>query len=268
MPLHTAVSTGAQLPDAPQMATILLQTFKESVQVRTDEGLLPIHLAAISRFNAGIRTILSTDYKSIAARESEFMLPVDFAIDSMKEEGSEDRDTIELLLSSALYGRVIRNPRNAGESYPFLPLHGAAISRPSIESWKELFYESQMSDIDVHGRSIAHLICTPRNDNEESDVTKEIEMLKLVPKECFKRHDNDGFLPLHRVLTNANVSVELMRSVITLENDAVLSEVKSSGGSSKFEEMLPIHVAAVHDCSHDVLFELLKRTTGSLSSLT
>lgn len=245
----------------------MLQKFSQGIHITNDEGLLPIHLAAMSGFNSGIRTILSLDFKSIAKREStELMLPLDFAIQSFQEEDSSNLDTIELLLSSAVYGRVIPRPRKAGEKYPFLPLHGAAMLRPSNQSWRELLtiYNGHIMDRDLKGRSVAHILCIPC-ESEEVDVSIDIEMLGLVDRQTLKICDHDGFLPLHRALANPEVSVALVKKVLSLHNGAISHAV---GPHNLLHcGMLPLQIAALYKCNNDVIFELAKRTTASLSRL-
>ena len=80
-------------------------------------------------------------------------------------------------------------------------------------------------------------------------------------------YDKDGFLPLHRALANRKVSVDFTNKVISLDNDALSYEVKSAHGDSHFEKMLPLHLAAHHDCDLNVIFELTKLTTAMLSKL-
>ena len=61
--------------------------------VTTDEGLLPIHLASHSGFTAGIRTLLSSNFNTIAIRENtEMMLSLDFAVNELSDENSSLMD--------------------------------------------------------------------------------------------------------------------------------------------------------------------------------
>ena len=227
----------------------------------------------MSGFTAGVRTILSANYESIFKREinalmDESMLPLDFAIDSQQDGDSNNFDTIELLLSSAFHGRVIPRPRQAGKNYPFLPLHGAAKSRPNMKSWHALLnmYSAHALDLDETGRTIAHILCI-HNENNDFYETKELQMLEKVDRKAFKVYDKDGFLPLHRALSNQNVSVDFMQKVISLDNNALSCEVKSAHGESDFEMMLPLHVAAHYSCDLNVIFELTKLTIAMLSKL-
>ncbi len=287
LPLHSAVSTGARHPDAPQITTMLLQTFEEATHVTTDEGLLPIHLASMSGFTAGIRTLLSAKFDIISSRENtEMMLPLDFAVDGFREENSIDgtpssqkyettddsssfnqnknyKSSIELILACTLYDRMITIPHNAGDDYPFLPLHGAVKARPTLESWKaiSLLYKNHAMDIDVNGYTATHVLCSLESD----DVEKDLRMLETLHQDTFLINDNDGLIPLHRALLNTNVSFNFVEAIINRQNCAITEEVKSKGGTSALDKLLPVQLAALHKCDLDIIFELFKNTTGILS---
>jgi len=157
LPLHYSLSEGAQYQDAPQIVALLLHTFSRSVNMTTDEGLLPVHISAMSGFAAGLRTLLSYSHETIFARENtELMLPLDFATDglvirkSRTDEGIEENDMpdlssqnellaiaqqqpvetelstdvksdfskcIDILLMSTLYNVPILSPRDPGERW-------------------------------------------------------------------------------------------------------------------------------------------------------
>ena len=69
------------ISDAPQIAAALVNAFPSAIKITNDEGLLPLHLAAMSGFSAGIRTIFAYGFNTIYARENtEEMLPIDFAV--------------------------------------------------------------------------------------------------------------------------------------------------------------------------------------------
>lgn len=280
------MSTGARHPDAPQISAILLNAFEGAVYVTNDEGLLPIHIASMYGFTAGIRTLLSAKFETIDFRENiENMLPLDFAVDGFKEENSslkmdEDEEdhvsqksnhdsntdhkaSIELILASTLYDRVISVPRQAGDGYPFLPLHGAAKARPTVDSWNTLLslYSENAIDTDQNGCTVTHLICS--HEKDESDFEKDLGMLANVDQGTFLMFDNDGFQPLHRALTNSDVPLAFIKAVIDRENSA-LTQVSRSNNKSSLENLLPVQVAAAYDCELGIIFELLKSTVGIL----
>lgn len=291
MPLHSAVSTGARHADAPQITATLLQTFGDADQIATDEGLLPIHLAAMSGFTAGIRTLLSATFESIQKRElTEFMLPLDFAVDGLSEEHSSSiadnaeessnqdvlmkevsshdlnknhKSSVELLLSSMFYNRLISAPRQAGSDHPFLPLHGAAVSCPTVDSWRtilSLYGHDHALDLDSNGCTVAHMLCSQDRDA----MLQQIEVLEMVKQETFFMVDKQGFLPLHRALTNKNVSLDFIEAVLR-KHSAIADEVQLNN-QNQFAKLLPVQLAACHNCDLDVIFELYKTTAGVLLS--
>lgn len=82
LPLHNAVSSAAQLENAPQITLDLLEAFPRATKITTDEGLLPLHLAASSGFAAGIHALLLYYFEAINEREvTEDMSALDFAVD-------------------------------------------------------------------------------------------------------------------------------------------------------------------------------------------
>lgn len=94
LPLHDAVSSASYNDDAPQITAVLLGAFPDAVNITTDEGLLPIHMAAMTGFAAGIRTLFAYNFESIYEQEStEMMLPLDFAVDGLTIEMEGERQT-------------------------------------------------------------------------------------------------------------------------------------------------------------------------------
>jgi len=276
LPLHTAVSTGARHPDAPQITTMLLNSFEEATGITTDEGLLAIHYSSMSGFTAGIRTLLSTKFDIISSRTNhDMMLPLDFAIDGLEEENFSDAETddssthnpninykssIELILASTLYDRMITIPHNAGVNYPFLPLHGAAKARPSLDSWKSisLLYNDHALDRDLNGGTATHVLCSHQSD----EVERDIGMINTVHRDTFSVRDDDGCLPLHRALFNSNVSFNFFEAIIERQNSAITEEVRSNNGPSALQKLLPVQLAALHKCDLNIIFELMKNTAG------
>jgi hypothetical protein len=94
LPLHEALSSAAHLPDAPQIAAVLINAFPSAIKITNDEGLLPLHLTAMSGFSAGIRTLFAYGFRTIYARENtEEMLPIDFAVDGYKNSSEEAKES-------------------------------------------------------------------------------------------------------------------------------------------------------------------------------
>lgn len=92
------MSSAAHHADAPQITAVLINAFPSAIKITNDEGLLPLHLAAMSGFSGGIRTIFAYGFSTIYARENtEDMLPLDFAVDgyfglSENDDSSETDD--------------------------------------------------------------------------------------------------------------------------------------------------------------------------------
>lgn len=289
--MHEALSSAADQPDAPQMTVVLLETFSYAVNVTTDEGLLPIHLAAMSGFSTGLRTLFAYNFKTIYCREcTEMMLPIDFAVDgynaeevevsdalssnrellsvahqhSLSKENSIDKkgnfmSCIEILLSSSFYGRPILNPRNPARNEPFLPLHGTVISQPLLATWKSLlslYGRDHISDEDKLGRTIAHTLCASKS----HDQATEIEMAKDMhshDSDLFSLVDNYGFLPLHLCLLNTNVPHNFLRTIMEFNRSSVEVEINGSLHSS-YKGFTAYQVAAASNCDLSVIMFLLR----------
>lgn len=267
--MHIAVSSGARHPDAPQITTSILQAFVHSTKIETDEGLLAIHLASISGFTAGIRTLLAMSTDTVSVREStELKLPLDFAVDSYMEEKENlmndemnspkmqnYKNSIDLILSSILYNRFISNPHESG-NYPFLPLHGAAIARPTLDTWQNMMglYENHQLDVDSNGYTVTHILCMLDTDrlDQQSDV------IAMMNDETFTMRDNEGFLPLHRSLQCTSVPLTFINSIVTRNHTTITEKVKPSK-ESPFNELLPIQIASLY-CNLDVIYYISKST--------
>ena len=293
LPLHEALSTAADKPDAPQISVVLLEAFPDAVNATTDEGLLPIHLAAMSGFSSGLRTLFAYNFKTIECREcTELMLPIDFAVDgynseevqesnvlssnrellsvahlpSVSRENAEDKKSnfiscIEILLSSAFYGRPILNPRNPERNeYPFLPLHGAVTARPLLPTWKTLlsiYSKDHISDEDKLGRTIAHALCVGKS----FDEAVEIEMAKDMHRhdsDLFSLLDNYGFLPLHLCLLNENTTFDFIRTLMEFNRGSVDVEINGSF-ESQYTGFTAYQVAAASNCDLSIIFFLMTR---------
>ena len=87
LPLHDALSYGAHHKDITQIITTVLIAFPRAIKITTDEGILPVHLAAMNGCHAGLRTIFAYDFSTMFIRENtELMLPLDFAVDGYRGE--------------------------------------------------------------------------------------------------------------------------------------------------------------------------------------
>lgn len=96
LPLHECVSSASHHQDAPQITATVLGAFPDAVKITNDEGLLPIHLAAMSGFAAGLRTIFAYDFNAMYAQDNtELMYPLDFACDGLREEEDMRSDDVE-----------------------------------------------------------------------------------------------------------------------------------------------------------------------------
>ena len=287
--MHEALSSAADQPDAPQITVVLLETFSYAVNVTTDEGLLPIHLAAMSGFSTGLRTLFAYNFKTIYCREcTEMMLPIDFAVDGYNSEEVEVSDVsnrellsvahqhsvpkensidkkgnfmscIEILLSSSFYGRPILSPRNSARNEPFLPLHGAVTSQPLLPTWKSLlslYGRDHISDEDKLGRTIAHTLCATKSHDEAT----EIEMAKDMhnhDSDLFSLVDNYGFLPLHLTLLSEHVPNNFLRTIIEFNRSSIEVEINGSL-QSLYTGLTAYQVAAASNCDLSVIMLLLR----------
>jgi len=287
--LHEAVSSGADKQDAPQITAMILSAFPEAVHVMTDEGLLPIHLAAMSGFSAGLRTIFAYNHETVYSREStEMMLPLDFAVDGLnskkgdapdayllsvahQQPSSSQQETdlknfescIEMLLASCLYNRPVLSPRDESSGISFLPLHGALAAHPLQRTWKcliSLYGKDHITDIDEFGRNIAHYLCSKMTEDDEHSFS----MLKEIQAESdlFAQADECGFLPLHLCLLNKkSPSFELVKAVVGCYPSAVTVEVQGKSfevQGKSYRGFLPFQVAATSGCDENVITYLLQ----------
>ena len=281
LPLHEAVSLGADLPDAPQIAAALISVFPAAIKITNDEGLLPLHLAAMSGFSAGIRTIFAFSFSTVYARENtEEMLPLDFAIDgyrSLDEDGQaslgtsssghrndadmslekrmEFRNCIDIFLMSALYDRPVFTADHSHMA--FLPIHGAAASQPCSQSWKQLismYGEEHVSKVDIRGRTALHVL-----------VTSELYCVDLALEQIRDIHDLDatnttiyddsGLIPLHAAIISL-APYGVVECLVRCNYATLSMEVNCD--SVEYCGMLPFQLAAAAGCSVDIVNLLLR----------
>ena len=281
LPLHDSVSTGAELLDTPQIMSTLLHAFQKAVFVTNDEGLLPLHLAAMSGFEAGLRTLLASEFSSIYSRDKlEGMLPLDLAVHQLAEliseessdsdqededSGSSDNERdpkkakyiscIEMLLSSMLYKRLLSSPR-ISEDKPFLPLHSVILARPHIETWTTLYnlYGDEHSlDIDPLGRNIAHSMCSRAIEYIDVDLN----ILESISDDLFTKSDFYGFLPIHLSLQNGNAPFQFITE-IAKKYPTSLNRAVPALRVNKYANFLPVHIAAASDCDLNIIYFLLR----------
>jgi len=273
LPLHDAVSMGARHPDTPQIVTALQHAFKDAVFVTNDEGLLPIHLAASSGFEVGLRTLLSAEFSTIFVRDKlEQMLPVDVAVHELAEiEGEEaaeldeaqdvssDRNRIiscvEILLSSMFYNRLVAYPREFGSGdKPFLPLHSAVDA--CHQTWKTLFSlygEEHGLDVDPLGRNVAHRICSRPIENVNTDLS----ILGNLDNSLFIQSDDYGFIPLHLSLQNKNAPFQFVMAVAGRHKSSLSLEVQPVRGNI-YAHFLPVQIASAAGCDLNIILFIMK----------
>jgi hypothetical protein len=283
--LHEAVSISAHHQDAPQITAVLLAAFPEAVYVTTDEGLLPIHLAAMSGFSAGLRTIMAHGFDTIYRKEmTEFMLPLDFAVDGFRSEfgGSDDSDNvlsvvqqqsihektsstnlksnftacIEILLMSSLHNAPILAPRDE----IFLPLHGTVISQPLLRTWRTIFDTygtDHQADIDANGQNPLHCFCSSRSFDDVLDTMLLKDVFIRWPS-WFEQKDKNGFLPLHLALLDSRCSFYFIEAIFNCKPVTGNMEVARWSKRLLLRGLLPFQLAAVSNCSVDVVYSLLR----------
>lgn len=283
LPLHEAVSSAAHLPDAPQIVAALINAFPSAIKITNDEGLLPLHLCAMSGFSAGIRTIFAYGFSTVYARENtEEMLPLDFAIDGYKatleeleEETSEEassgaelkaketkfRQCIDIFLMSALYDRPVFTPSgNEPRGSTFLPIHGAAVAQPCSESWqtiKSMYGSEYASHVDVRGRTALHVLATTTLSHHLEIVTEMItDIIELDPSSA-TTFDDSGLIPLHAALMNL-MPYPIINHLLACTPVTVSMEVDEDCDSVQFRGMLPFQLAAACGCSASVVNMLLR----------
>ena len=282
LPLHDCVTTGAEQMDTPQIMTALLHAFPEAVFVTNDEGLLPVHLAALSGFVIGLRTLLSSEFSTIYSRDKlEGLLPLDIAVQKLAEIRSEDPsdsddddleddDTadiekdpkkakyiscIEVLLSSMLYDRLVLSPRDK----PFLPLHSVIGARPQLETWNTLFEvygDEHRVDVDHLGRNIAHKICSRPIENIDTDLA----ILHSVERDLFYQCDNYGFIPLHLAVQNKDAPMQFITEIANRQRSSLSRAVSAvvGGVPNMFANFSPVLIAAASECDLNIIFFLMK----------
>jgi hypothetical protein len=268
--------------DTPQIMTALIHAFKNAVFVTNDEGLLPIHLAASSAFEIGIRTLLSSEFRTIYLRDKlEDMLPLDIAVQKLaeiiseepsNEESDESDDAtadiernpikanyiacIEILLSSMLYDRLIVQPRGNSEK-PFLPLHSVIGAQPLIETWNtifEVYGEEHHEDIDPIGcRNIAHKICS----RPIKDIDNDLSILNSLETTLFLNDDKYGFIPLHLALQNRDAPFQFIRNLGFKDRISLSQPVKPILGNI-YANFSPVQIAAASDCDLGIIYFLMR----------
>lgn len=285
LPLHEALSSAAHLPDAPQIAAVLINAFPSAIKITNDEGLLPLHLTAMSGFSAGIRTLFAYGFRTIYARENtEEMLPIDFAVDGYKnsseeakesrrdsyvegndvaltEKEAEFRRCIDIFLMSALYDRPVYTTATSNDhrGMPFLPLHGAVASQLCSQSWKQLvsmYGSDYASEVDIFGRTALHVLVT--SELYRLDVVAEMisDIDKLDPTSA-TTYDDSGVIPLHAALIFL-VPYDIIEHLLGCNWGSICMEVDEDCDNVEFRGMLPFQLAAACGCSIDVVNLLVR----------
>lgn len=271
VPLHEALVDGAHMPDAPQIVATLAAAFPSSIKLTNDEGLLPIHLAAMSGAVHGIRTILGFGVSTIFVRENtEEMLALDFAIDGlvgvMDDEEEERDDTqvdlyqqcIRILLNSALYNQPVLNPA-VNENCPFLPIHAAAAIQPCRRSWIHLmstFGPQYAGEIDASGKTPLHTLMSSTMFQDDLVTQATLSISDMQPT-CLTHFDNNGFIPLHAALVN-KMPFSVIQCLVQCSAISISIPVRDDCSDISMREMLPFQLAASSGADEDVIYLLLR----------
>lgn len=288
--MHEAVSVSAHHQDAPQITAVLLAAFPIAACIATDEGLLPIHLAAMTGFSAGLRTIMAYDFNTIYSKEStELMLPLDFAVDGFRSEYGESDDTdnilsvvqqqnvpekssstnlksnftacIEILLMSSLNKSPVLAPRDE----LFLPLHGVVVSCPLLRTWKTLFDvygQEHQGDVDRNGQNPLHYYCSRPLDDETDIILLKDVFIKWP--EWFTQRDGNGFLPLHLALLDSRRSFQLIYTILGCKPPTINMNVASWSKKFLLQGLLPFQLAAISNYSINVIYHLLRTDPATI----
>lgn len=280
LPLHNALELGNSLDDMAQIVVCLMTAFKAALYVTNNEGQYPIHIAASSGFQAGIRTILALDYNLIHIRdEAEKLSALDIAIDSLNLEVDEENflssstrreamfsqkpyiQCIEILLSSTLYKRFVPCPHLSEEVTPFLPLHGAIASHPKEFTWKTirfLYGCDSKNQLNGLGRNAAHILCSiaTLGDGIGSIILDDLD------SGLFQQADSFGFLPIHLCSMNPEVPYNFFRKVGSKNEDGLNTPVPYRM-ENKYSMLTALQIAATSNCCLDVMSYLVRRSTNN-----
>lgn len=284
--LHEAVSSAAHLPDAPQITAALINAFPAAIKITNDEGLLPLHLAAMSGFSAGIRTIFAYSFTTVYARENtEEMLPLDFSVDGYTtareermdtaEESSDDEisekssstsekelefsQCIDIFLMSALYDRPVFAQARRDRPGIFLPIHGAAAAQPSLQSWKtivSMYGKDYDNEVDVRGRTALHVIASSKLYYLETVTAMIQDILQLDPSSATS-YDDSGLIPLHTALIHLQ-KYPVIEHLLESNLSTITMVVDEDCDFVQYRGMLPFQLAAACGCGLDVVNLLLR----------
>ena len=269
VPLHEALITGAHHQDAPQIIATLASAFPNSIKLTNDEGLLPIHLAAMSGSSHGIRTILGFGLSTVFARENtEEMLALDFAIDGLLSTLDEDdtdqiqaglfRQCISILLMSALYKQPVLSPIG-NEHLPFLPIHGAAAAQPCRRSWLHLisaFGQDYGSALDRDGKTPLHTLVSSTLFQDDL-VTQAISYFSEMHPTCLTCYDHNGFIPLHMALIH-KMPLSVIQSLVKCPGSSVSTHVRENCSEQSYQGLFPFQLAAAIGADEDCIYLLLR----------
>lgn len=246
------------------------------MKLTTDEGLLPMHLAAISGTSAGIRTLLGFGLSTIFARENtEAMLPLDFAVDGFMGVMNDDDDNmlqnefrqcIDILLMSALYDRPILG--EGDDDTPFLPIHGTASAQPCERAWKQLmvmYGEEYGGAIDPNGKTALHTLMSSMLFQEDL-VADAISSINSAHPFCLSHVDNSGFAPLHTALVNKMPYI-VVEKLVECNGASVSVPVSEDVINVSLQGMLPFQLAASSGCEVDVIYFLLRSAPDNALAL-
>ena len=269
--------TGAHHPDAPQIIATLAAAFPPSVKLTNDDGLLPIHIAAMSGSARCLRTILGFGLSTIFARENiEDMIPLDFAVDGLISALAEEEEDllqidqfqqcISILLMSAFYKQPVLSPERE-EHLPFLPIHGVAAAQPCSRSWKQIMsmFDEQYGDaVDSSGKTPLHTLLSSISSHEDL-VVQAIDDLCDAHPTCITHVDSNGFIPLHTALSN-NMPLKVIVHLIERNGSSVSIAVSENCSNALLANMLPFHLAAASGANEDCIYHLLRSAPDLLGN--
>ncbi len=238
-----------------------------------------MHLAAMSGFSAGIRTIFAYGFSTIYFREvTEDMLPLDFAVDgyistiedvnyangdaALTQKEMEFRSCIDTLLMSAVYDRpVFTHAESQQRGMSFLPIHGAAAAQPCSVSWKQvvsMYGRDYGGNIDVRGRTAMHVLVSANwKERVPPNVAEMIADTNDLDGTSVTTYDDSGLIPLHAALVHL-APYHVIECLLKCNLGTISMEVDEDCDAVQYRGMLPFQLAAACGCGVDVANLLLR----------
>jgi ankyrin repeat protein len=269
-PLHEALTSGCPL------CTIkyLVKTCPESVRIRSDLGILPLHVAVDPEEGLvnpkAVRPLVTAWPASLMERSVQGWLPLHLALTNGEgiRRAPQEFDTIKRMVRLA--PQALRAPGPDGK----LPIHclvgrGSRADVKTVQLVVDAHPEALLAR-DGNGKTLLHLAAGYRPIRPDEDTLSVVRCLAEACPDALGMADNEGLLPLHEALYWDDGEAEEMSAAELDEVTAVVQFLVEARPQAlqvaDREGNLPLHVAARWGVPRDVMRLLVSRNKEELTA--